>query len=637
MSLKNIPKFLEDLDPTILLTDRFVVLDGEMTRRGLDANKSALAIYKTNDVVCFSWYTSWDNEWHCIYGSEYEMFSLVQDCYKADLLVGHNIKFDLQWLQRCGYDLRARMIYDTMIGEYVLTGNKLAGVAGALKLDTLAKQYLGAGKEPYVDICMSNGVCPGELPISLVKERNLCDVKQTLEIYLRQRLRLKRANLLPVMYTRCLLTPCLADIEMRGVHLDKAAVIGEYNASVLKRDELKAELADILGGRNPRSVPQMKDLIYNVLKFPPVKKGRSLLYPTGEEVLSFKPTTKIQEKFLKLKKEWAQVNADLTKNLEYFYGVVTETEDCVFYASFNQTITQTHRLSSSGIGQKFKQFPKTKSIQLQNSPRKYKTLYSARVPGWLVAEADGAQIEFRVAGFLGQDTAICQALVDDFDVHTFTASVLNSTSEEDIRTWDNYKALRTAAKPDTFKPLYGGQYGTEAQMAYYQAFRDKYPGITNAQLAWEKEALANKSVVTCTGLTFYYPGAIITSSGYNPEFPSICNYSVQSLATAEIVPIAIVYLWHSIKHMKAFLCNTVHDSVISELPPEEVDEYHEIAKECFLDKVYEYLDAVYGLQFNIPLGIGFEAGAHWSEGEEIKTVVVPPVRMAGVDYSRLEK
>lgn len=633
----KLPTWLAKPDPNILLSDNYVVLDGEITRRGLDAKHSSLAIYPTNDVVCFSWYTSWDDTLHTIYGSEYEMYPMVKDCMEADLLVGHNIKFDLQWLKRCGYNLRAKPIYDTMIGEYVLTGNKLAGLKGALTLDTLAKQYIGHGKEPFIDKLMRNGVCPSEMPKSMLIERNRCDVEQTRQIFLIQRRKLRCQKLLPVMFTRCILTPCLADIEMRGVHLDKTRVLGEYNAAVETRDRVMAELEGLLGGRNPRSVLQMKELIYDVLKFPPVKKGRNLLYPTGEEVLAFVPKTKAQERFLRLKKEFSQVNADLTKNLEYFYGVVTEQKDALFYAQFNQTVTQTHRLSSSGISFKFSMYKDAKSIQLQNSPRKYKTLYSARNKGWLVAEADGAQIEFRVAGFVGQDVAICQALVDDFDVHTFTASVLNDTTEADIRTWDNYKLLRTAAKPDTFKPLYGGQFGTEAQMRYYAAFREKYAGITDAQRRWEDEALATKKLKTCTGLTFYYPDARITGSGYNPQFPSICNYTVQMLATADIVPIALVALWHLMDSMLGFLVNTVHDSVVAELPPEEVDEWHNKAKWCFLDWVYYYLKEVYHLDFNIPLGIGFEAGEHWSEGEEIKTVVLPPVRMKGVDYSNMEK
>lgn len=449
----RLPEFLRDANPDIFMTNDYVVLDGEMTRRGTDAGKSSLAIFKENETVCFSWYESISDEMHNIYGSEYEMYDLIQACYRTKLLVGHNIKFDLQWLARCGLDLRRVMVYDTQIGEYVLTGNKLAGKKGALKLDTLARQYLGYGKEPFIDICMRAGVCPSEMPKSMLIERCSCDVEQTHRIFLLQRQKLKRGKLLPVMFTRCILTPCLADIETKGAHLDRTRVLGEYNAASTRMAEVQAELETLLGGRNPRSVPQMRELIYDVLKFPPVKKGRNLLYPTGEEVLGFTAKTKQQEKFLRLKKEFAQLNADLTKNLEYFYGVVTETDDCLFYAQFNQTVTQTHRLSSTGIATKFKKYKKAKSIQLQNSPRKYKCLYSARTPGWLIVELDGAQIEFRVAAFLGQDVTACQAIVDDFDVHKFTASVLNNVPLDEIESHPDFKYMRTNAKPDTFKPL----------------------------------------------------------------------------------------------------------------------------------------------------------------------------------------
>ena len=637
MYRERLPEFLRKPDPNIFMTSDYVVLDGEMTRRGRDARQSSLAIYKENEVVCFSWYTSIDDTLHNHYGGEYEFFDLVQACYDTKLLVGHNIKFDLQWLSRCGLDLRRVMVYDTMLGEYVLTGNQLSGVQGALKLDTLSRKYNGEGKEPFIDICMRSGICPSDMPKSMLIERCNCDVMQTRGVFLKQRGRLKAAGLLPVQYTRCIFTPCLADIELAGVHLDRTAVIGEYNADVRRFDEVSAELDTILGGRNPRSVPQMRELIYEVLGFPPVKKGRTALYPTGEEVLSFTPKNKRQEKFLQLKKEFAQLNANLTKNLEYFYGVVTETTDDLFYAQFNQAVTKTHRLSSTGINTKFAKWPHAKSIQLQNSPRKYKCLYSARNKGWLVAEADGAQIEFRVAAFLGQDVNACQAIVDDFDVHTFTASVLNDMSIDEIKKLPNFKALRTDAKPDTFKPLYGGQFGTKAQMAYYKAFREMYPQIAETQLRWEKEALANKSVRAVTGLTFYYPGAMITNGGYNPEWPSICNYQVQNLATGEIVPVAITLLWHLIKDMQCFLVNTVHDSCVLETPPDEVAELHSISKWSFLDGVYDYLEEVYHLDFNVPLGVGFEAGPHWGEGEETKTSKVPRVHMAGVDYSRLKQ
>lgn len=195
-------------------------------------------------------------------------------------------------------------------------------------------------------------------------------------------------------------------------------------------------------------------------------------------------------------------------------------------------------------------------------------------------------------------------------------------------------------------------------MRYYQAFKEKYPGITKAQLQWEAKVLRAKKITHVSGITFHYPNASLSSSGYNATFPSICNYPVQSLATAEIVPIALVAVWHILKakEMRTFLNNTVHDSVIAESPDDELEELYEISKWSFLWWVYEFLDKVYGLEFNVPLGVGYQAASHWSGGDaltfkpsryedevlkvdggEVTVTAIPPVRMEGVDYSKLEE
>lgn len=225
---------------------------------------------------------------------------------------------------------------------------------------------------------------------------------------------------------------------------------------------------------------------------------------------------------------------------------------------------------------------------------------------------------------------------------------------------------RTLAKPETFKPVYGGQFGDgkgigytkEDQENYYKAFREKYAGLTKAQEKWQRIVLRDKKITHASGITFHYPSANITSTGYCRDFPSICNYVVQNLATGEIVPLAIIAIWHIMKakKMEGYLVNTVHDSVVAENPKHEAEELHEISKWAFLWWVYEALDVLYGLEFNVPLGVGYQAGSHWGTGKEllfqpsrhdgevvkidggeIVTTAIPPVKMDGVDYSRLQE
>ena len=63
----------------------------------------------------------------------------------------------------------------------------------------------------------------------------------------------------------------------------------------------------------------------------------------------------------KLSQEYSKLHAALSKNLEFFYGVVME-KDGKFRAQFNQIVAATHRLTSSGVPLKFTRFAKPKNV-----------------------------------------------------------------------------------------------------------------------------------------------------------------------------------------------------------------------------------------------------------------------------------
>ena len=123
-----------------------------------------------------------------------------------------------------------------------------------------------------------------------------------------------------------------------------------------------------------------------------------------------------------------------------------------------------------------------------------------------------------------------------------------------------------------------------------------------------------------SGLEFFFPKikAPRGKDGYIPEESNIFNYPIQSFATADIIPIAIVYTWHEMKHQKlqSFITNTVHDSVIGELLPEEKEKLNEIITDSFLKMVYTYIYRVYKVKLNVPLGVGIKIGDNWGTGKE---------------------
>ena len=289
--------------------------------------------------------------------------------------------------------------------------------------------------------------------------------------------------------------------------------------------------------------------------------------------------------------------------------------DGALTASFNQTNTQTHRLSSSGRDYK---------TQFQNFPRSYKHIFKARKEGWLVGECDGAQLEFRVAAHLGRDKVALRNILDpDFDAHITTASYMSGedygTLLERYRQGDTQVyQQRQDAKEETFKPLYGGRYGTEAQMKWYKGFRELYSGIADAQQNWIDEVLDKKYLITEWGMRYYWPDTHMDRSGYVKNSTSICNYPVQAFATAEIIPIALAAFWHRLRNsnLSMFIVNTVHDSIIVELPESEVESFHELAQQCLIEDIYPYLEKVYDVKLTVPLGVGVMTGTHWGSKNE---------------------
>lgn len=647
--LELLPDHLLYPDPYILMSDNFVVFDLETTTQGDDGSPSA--VWPQNSIVCGSWCEGVDGEMVHVYGNELEMGELVEAIERADFCVAHNGKFDLGWLKRAGIDLYKILLYDTMIGEYVRLGNRkgegvLVGSRAKpnakttpLQLETLIRRDLGVGKKHFIAACMGTDVCPSEMPRSKILQRSDDDVEYTRQLFLKQREQLDKMELIPCVYTRCLLSMPLTDIEQTGVYLDKENVEQEYREVAMKLAAVTHELDEFMEGRNPNSPKQMKEFIYEELGFTPLMKGRGKNkepnYTTAtEDLLQLSARTKKQKKFLELKSAYARHNADMSKAMLFFHAVCTDPKypDPIFHARFNQCVTVTHRLSSSGESRLFEHIldkkgkPIVKGIQLQNMPRRYKRMLKARKPGWKMAEADGSQLEFRVAAFLGQCPVATQAIVDNVDIHTQTATVLTDNGQE---------TDRQGAKEHTFKPLYGGQSGTKAEVAYYKWFREHYTGIGNIQQEWKDSAVIRKQVILPHKFRFYFPHAKLSRDGYVQGSTNICNYPVQHFATAEIIPIAICYLWHMMRYMESFLVNTVHDSVISELHPDEEYDFKERSKYAFTTLVYHYLYEVYGVEFNVPLGVGVKIGDNWGTGHEQKTAPMPPFLMDGIDYSKL--
>lgn len=655
----SLPSFLENLNPDIYLSDNYVVVDFEVDTSHGDFGH---AVHPANQLLLASWrlgpmhqfvLAGGDESTRAHWGNELDHHWLFEAIAEADFVVAHSAKYELGWFKRMGIDIRNVLVFDTKLAEYVILGNLAAGSEDlgmprlSTSLDMCCRRRGLPIKDPVVDQMISDGINPIRIPRPWLEGRCRQDVETTEAVFLDQRQDLRRRGLLPVLYTRCLLTPVLADIESEGMAVDPAIVRSEYDKFVAKRRELQAEWDKVTGGVNIHSPPQMAKLLYDVLGFEELKDKRGTAKrnaPTKQFPLGLPKTdgktldklaakTAAQKSFIKLRKELGKVEAMLSKNLEFFRGV-SEEFGGVFHGEIIQTNTATQRTASRGMPMTFQNQlddsgkPVTRSVQFQNFPRILKKILRAKRPGWLMADADGAQIEFRCAAFLGNDEQAIADIIDPtFDAHLLTASKLHNCSIEEVRA--EKKAAEAAgrddwrqlAKPDTYKPLYGGKFGTPEQERYYAYFQERYAGIARVQAEWVRQAVETKRQVTPWGLTYYWPTARRGHGGRVNAETAIDNYPIQALATAEIVPIAIVYLWHRIREAgleeQIKIVNTVHDSVPCEIHPAAQEAFKRLAKTTFTKDVYRYIATIYNIQMDrVPLGVGIKIGEHWGQGSE---------------------
>lgn len=626
----TLPEFLHSPEPGRYLGDNYLVLDFET--EVLDGRFGS-AIDGRNHLSLACWYSSASglvSHW----GSEFDQRDLGDAIRSVDFIVAHNAKYELGWLTRTGVDISKLLCFDTKIAEYVLLGNLAAGDPDngvrrvSTSLDDCVIRRGGRPKDKIVDLWMKHGIKVSQMPAKWVLDRCKQDVLTTRDLFLHQRKHLAKTNRLGCLLTRCLLTPPLVAIEQEGMHLDKGRVESAHTDYTGQLRELETRFAELTGGINFRSPQQVAGYLYDTLGFkePVGRDGAPKRTAKGKRIANkkvldkFVATTEAQRTFLDLKRAIGKVASALSKNLEYFKEICDD-RDGTFHAEFNQTVTATHRLSCTGIKE-----VSEKSVQLQNVPRDFKRLFNAKRDGWLIGEADGAQLEFRVAAFLGNDSrARCDISDRTWDAHCVTAAAMTGKPYDEVRAaylagekWASH--ARQMAKPETFKPLYGGSKGTPAQERWYKEFKKRYPELAKVQEDWVYEVLASKRLVTPWGLRYYFPTAKVSSTGYCNVGSTVYNYPVQALATAEIIPIAVSYFWHRVKaeSLGSYIVpvSTVHDSLICEVHPEYTDSFRRIAGLAFGPDVLNYLKRIYDMDYDVPLGIGIKIGTHWGDAPE---------------------
>ena len=263
------------------------------------------------------------------------------------------------------------------------------------------------------------------------------------------------------------------------------------------------------------------------------------------------------------------------------------------HTEFMQCVTATGRLSSRNPN--FQNMPRGSTFAIRRA-------VESRFEGGQILEGDYSQLEFRVAGYLANDDGILTDVEAGTDVHSYTASVIGCTRQE--------------AKAHTFKPLYGGVSGTDDQQRYYRAFKEKYRGVTEWHKSLQKDAVTKKEITLPSGRQYAFPGARWTEWGTATNRTAICNYPVQGFATADLLPMALIKLYHDMKDMRSVICNTVHDSIVIDVYPGEEDQCVRVMSKAMLCLPQE-TKRRYNKEYSMPVGIELKIGKNWLDLEAV--------------------
>ncbi len=275
------------------------------------------------------------------------------------------------------------------------------------------------------------------------------------------------------------------------------------------------------------------------------------------------------------------------------------------HTTFNQTGAATGRLSSSN--------PNLQNIPIRTEMGR--EIRAAFVPGpntlagWKLIVADYSQIELRLLAHLSRDPVLTNAFRNGEDIHTRTAAEVFGVPPLMIT-----PEQRRDAKAVNFGIVYGQTaFGLAAALGidrkeadrYIKAYFDRYAGVRRYIDATIAEVRRKGYAINMYGRKRPIPDM---KSG-NPNARGFAertavNTPLQGSA-ADLIKLAMIRIQEKLKGMQARMLLQVHDELVLEAPPEEVDAVRSIVK-SEMENV-ERLD--------VPLLVDVGVGDNWRDAK----------------------
>jgi len=361
------------------------------------------------------------------------------------------------------------------------------------------------------------------------------------------------------------LVSVLARMERLGMGVDKARLLSFGETLQSGMEELEASIYMLAGEIfNIGSPKQLGAILFDRLRLKAYKKTKTG-YSTSVDVLEkLRGQHEIIDRIL----SYRQLSKLKSTYVDGLSKVIAP--DGRIHSTFNQTVTATGRLSST-------------EPNLQNIPIRRQLGGEIRrcfVPreGWVFLDADYSQIELRILAHIADDPAMQAAFVNGEDIHTVTASQVFGVPMAEVTSQQ-----RSRAKAVNFGIVYGiSAYSLSEDIhvppkqaqSYIDAYLQHYAGVRSYMEEIKRKAKEQGYVTTLMGRRRYLPE--LKSGDFNVRSFGervALNTPIQGTA-ADIIKLAMIRVDRRLREegLEARLALQVHDELIVEAPPKEVEQ-----------------------------------------------------------------
>ena len=391
------------------------------------------------------------------------------------------------------------------------------------------------------------------------------------------------------------LSSILGDMELNGLKVDSLVLkqIGEELS--IKQKEVETKIYEIAGEVfNINSVKQLGEILFEKLSLPSGKKNKTG-YSTSVEVLEkLAPNFEIARLVL----EYRAVSKIISTYVNGLFDLMNENN--FIHPLYKQALTQTGRLSSVN--------PNIQNMPIRTEMGQViRKAFISRFENGKIMSSDYSQIELRVLAHMSNDEPMINSFNSSEDFHTNTASWLYEVDPKDVT-----KDMRRTAKAINFGIVYGmSAWGLsesinitpfEANM-YIMKYFNTHHKVRQFLDDVVIDAKNNGYTKTLFNRLRYIP-ELLSSNKNLASFGerTAMNAPIQGTA-ADIIKMAMVKVSEAMKGMKSILIAQVHDELLFDVHPEELEELEKIVKEA-MESVVE---------LKVPLIVECGNGNNWLE------------------------